>query len=83
MILDEATASLDSKSEEVIQKSIANLIKNKTVIAIAHRLSTLDIMDRILVMKNGRIIEDGSQKELLKQKGAYYELYTNQNDKFY
>jgi len=83
LILDEATASLDSKSEEVIQKSIANLIKNKTVIAIAHRLSTLDIMDRILVMKNGRIIEDGSQKELLKQKGAYYELYTNQNDKFY
>jgi len=83
LILDEATASLDSKSEEVIQKSIKNLIKNKTVIAIAHRLSTLDIMDRILVMKNGRIIEDGSQKDLLNEKGAYYDLYTNQNDKFY
>jgi len=83
LILDEATASLDSKSEEVIQSSIENLIKNKTVIAIAHRLSTLDIMDRILVMKNGEIVEDGSQKELLNKKGAYYELYTNQNDKFY
>ena len=83
LILDEATASLDSKSEEVIQNSIENLIQNKTVIAIAHRLSTLDIMDRILVMKKGKIVEDGSQKELLNKKGAYFELYTNQNDKFY
>lgn len=83
LILDEATASLDSESEQIIQKSIENLIKDKTVIAIAHRLSTLNIMDRIIVMDKGQIIEDGSHKQLIKDKGTYYQLWQHQSDNFY
>lgn len=83
LILDEATASLDSKSETIIQKSVENLIKDKTVIAIAHRLSTLNIMDRIIVMQNGQIIEDGTHKQLLNNKGIYYQLWQHQSDNFY
>lgn len=83
LILDEATASLDSESEQIIQKSIQNLIKDKTVIAIAHRLSTLNIMDRIIVMDKGQIIEDGSHKQLIKDKGIYYQLWKHQSDNFY
>ena len=83
LILDEATASLDSESEQIIQKSIENLIKHKTVIAIAHRLSTLNIMDRIIVMDKGQIIEDGSHKQLIKDKGTYYQLWQHQSDNFY
>lgn len=83
LILDEATASLDSESEQIIQKSIQNLIKDKTVIAIAHRLSTLNIMDRIIVMDKGQIIEDGTHKKLIKDKGTYYQLWQHQSDNFY
>jgi len=83
LILDEATASLDSESEQIIQKSIQNLIKDKTVIAIAHRLSTLNIMDRIIVMDKGQIIEDGSHKQLIKDKGTYYQLWQHQSDNFH
>jgi len=83
LILDEATASLDSESEQIIQQSIQNLIKDKTVIAIAHRLSTLNIMDRIIVMNKGQIIEDGSHEKLIKDKGMYYQLWKHQSDNFY
>ena len=79
LILDEATSALDSKSEQYIQKSLKQLMKGKTVIAIAHRLSTLKEMDRLVVMDNGRIIEEGSHDALLKQKGAYYAFYQLQN----
>lgn len=78
LILDEATSALDSKSELHIQKSLANLMKNKTVIAIAHRLSTLREMDRILVFDHGRIVEEGSHLSLLRKKGHYYKFYNMQ-----
>ncbi len=72
LILDEATSSLDSESEQLIQKALDVLIKDKTVIVIAHRLSTIMKMDRILVVKDGHIIENGSHKELLQQKNGLY-----------
>lgn len=82
LIFDEATSALDSKSEQHIQKSLAALMKNKTVIAIAHRLSTLREMDRILVFSKGKIIEQGSHNSLLRKKGTYYKLYNMQADGF-
>ena len=78
LIFDEATSALDSRSEKHIQKSLNNLMKNKTVIAIAHRLSTLREMDRILVFDKGRIVEQGSHAALLRKKGIYYRLYNMQ-----
>jgi len=78
LIFDEATSALDSQSERLIQKSLHNLMKGKTVLAIAHRLSTLREMDRILVFDNGKIIESGSHNQLLKNKGVYYKLYNMQ-----
>jgi ABC-type multidrug transport system fused ATPase/permease subunit len=79
LILDEATSALDSDSEMFIQKSLKKLMKGKTVIAIAHRLSTLKEMDRLVVMDKGKIIEEGSHEQLLKRKGAYYKFYQIQS----
>ncbi|MEE6206729.1 MAG: ABC transporter ATP-binding protein [Alphaproteobacteria bacterium] len=79
LILDEATSALDSESEQYIQKSLKKLMKGKTVIAIAHRLSTLKEMDRLVVMDNGKIIEEGAHEKLLKTKGAYYRFYQMQS----
>ncbi len=78
LVLDEATSSLDSLSESYIQKSIAKLIKNKTVIAIAHRLSTLKNMDRIIFIEDGKIIEDGTIKQLLSKKTKFKEFWNMQ-----
>lgn len=79
LILDEATSSLDSESEFLIQDALNNLMKNKTVIVIAHRLSTIMKMDRILVLKGGKIIEEGTHQSLLKQsKGLYKQLWNLQ-----
>ena len=78
LVFDEATSALDSESEKHIQKSLRRLMKNKTVIAIAHRLSTLQEMDRILVFKGGKIVEEGSHQQLLRQKGLYAKLYKMQ-----
>lgn len=75
MILDEATSSVDSNSEEKIQKALKDLVKDKTSITIAHRLSTVKNSDRIYVLKGGKIKESGSHDELLEQKGLYYDLY--------
>lgn len=81
LILDEATSALDSESELAIEKALKNIIKNKTVIAIAHRLSTLKNMDRIIVLDKGKIIENGTQQELLKDKNSrFYQLYKLQSD---
>ena len=81
LILDEATSALDSKAEIMIEKALQNIIKDKTVIAIAHRLSTLRSMDRIIVLENGKIIEEGSIDELLKNKsGTFHKLYQLQNN---
>ena len=79
LILDEATSSLDSDSEVYIQQTLKKIMKNKTVIAIAHRLSTLKDMDRIIVLEKGKIIENDAPKNLFKNKdGIFYKLYHQQ-----
>ena len=83
LILDEATSALDSESERLIQDSLKQLMKGKTVIAIAHRLSTIAHMDRLIVMKDGEIVEDGTHDELLKiKKGHYAHLWSMQSGGF-
>jgi ATP-binding cassette subfamily B protein len=72
VLLDEATSSLDTESEQSIQEGLARLFRGRTVIAIAHRLSTLDSFDRIVVLDRGRIVEDGSPPRLLQKKGGVY-----------
>ncbi len=78
LILDEATASLDSVTEKTIQENLDRAMGRKTVIAIAHRLSTIAHLDRILVFDQGRIVEDGSHDSLLARKGFYHRLWTMQ-----
>ena len=78
VILDEATSSLDTESEQSIQEALSRLFKGRTVIAIAHRLSTLDSFDRIVVLDKGRIIEDGAPRLLLQSRGAYSRMYGRQ-----
>jgi subfamily B ATP-binding cassette protein MsbA len=75
LILDEATASLDSKSEQLLQEALYSIIKNRTVFIIAHRLSTLRNVDRIIVLMNGKISEEGTHQELFDKKGDYYRLW--------
>ena len=78
IILDEATSNVDTRTEELVQKAMDKLMKNKTSFIIAHRLSTIKNADLILVMKDGNIIESGNHEELLKQGGFYSELYNSQ-----
>lgn len=80
LIFDEATSSLDSESEKYIQNSLKTLMKNKTVVAIAHRLSTLREMDRIIVLEKGKIVEEGTHLSLLRKKGRYAKLFKMQSD---
>jgi ATP-binding cassette, subfamily B, bacterial len=82
LLLDEATSALDSESETAVQKALLNLMQNRTVIAIAHRLSTLRAMDRIIVMDKGKITEDGTHEELLEKKGLYASLWSHQASGF-
>lgn len=77
-ILDEATSSIDTETEVVIQHAIENVLKEKTSFIIAHRLSTIVSCDRILVIKRGNVVEEGTHQELLDMKGYYHTLYTNQ-----
>ena len=81
LILDEATSSVDTRTEEVVQKAMDKLTKGRTSFIIAHRLSTIKNADLILVMKDGNIIEQGNHKELLKKKGFYADLYNSQFEK--
>tara|TARA_R110002072_G_scaffold149250_2_gene297045 strand:- start:382 stop:2148 length:1767 start_codon:yes stop_codon:yes gene_type:complete len=78
IILDEATSSLDTESESLIQKSLSELVKDRTTIVIAHRLSTIKKADQILVIEAGNIAERGTHDELIEAKGRYYDLYTYQ-----
>ena len=82
LVLDEATSALDSEVEAAIQEQLANLMTGKTVIAIAHRLSTIAAMDRLVIMDEGRVIEEGSHAELLRRGGLYAELWRRQSGGF-
>jgi subfamily B ATP-binding cassette protein MsbA len=78
LILDEATSALDTDSERYIQSALEGLIKDRTTFVIAHRLSTVEKADRILVMEAGRIVEQGSHAKLLKRSGRYAQLYNQE-----
>jgi subfamily B ATP-binding cassette protein MsbA len=78
VILDEATSNLDTESEALIQKSLNQLVKDRTTVVIAHRLSTIKKADQILVIETGKIVERGNHDDLIAQKGRYYDLYTYQ-----
>ena len=78
LVLDEATSALDTESERKVQKALENLMKNRTTIVIAHRLSTIKNADRIIVMQNGRLVEEGSHDALLQQGGVYGGLHSMQ-----
>ena len=78
LILDEATSSIDTHTEILVQKGIEALLSERTSFVIAHRLSTIQNADRIFVINDGGIVEQGSPKELMEKKGAYYNLYMAQ-----
>lgn len=83
LVLDEATSALDSETERTIQKSFETLSRGRTTIAIAHRLSTLRNMDRIIVLDKGVIVEEGTHNQLLRKKGKYYNLWKMQSGGFF
>ncbi len=78
MILDEATSAVDTETEKEIQRALDNLVRGRTTIAIAHRLSTLRKADRLVVMDKGVVVEEGSHDELIAAEGAYWRLYEAQ-----
>ena len=78
LILDEATSSIDTRTEIRIQKAFNKMMKGRNTFIVAHRLSTIKEADIILVMNNGKIIEQGNHQQLLEQKGFYYNLYNSQ-----
>lgn len=79
LVLDEATANIDTETEELIQNALSKMRKGRTTLAIAHRLSTIQDADLILVMHRGRIVERGNHQQLLAKKGLYYKMYLLQN----
>ncbi|MFN7524752.1 MAG: ATP-binding cassette domain-containing protein, partial [Aphanizomenon sp.] len=80
LILDEATSALDSLSERLIQESLEKLSVGRTVIAIAHRLSTIAKADKVVVLEQGKIVEQGPYQELLQQRGKFWQYYQIQNE---
>ena len=82
LVLDEATSALDSESEALIQEALSNLMKGRTSIVVAHRLSTIAGLNTIVVLSNGEIVEQGSHHELLKSGGAYAKLWSRQSGAF-
>ncbi len=83
LVLDEATSALDSESESAIQSALSNLMEGRTSIVIAHRLSTVANLDRIIVLKDGKIVEQGTHVELLKRNGEYQKLWSHQSGAFF
>jgi ATP-binding cassette subfamily B protein len=79
LILDEATADLDTQTEKMIQQSLEKMRKNRTTLIVAHRLSTIQSADLILVLDHGKIIERGTHQQLLAMHGHYYEMYQLQH----
>ena len=82
LLLDEATSALDSEVEAAIQASLYRLMEGKTVVAIAHRLSTIAAMDRLIVLDQGRIVEEGDHASLLARNGLYARLWAHQSGGF-
>ena len=78
LLLDEATSALDAESESSIQKSLTTLCENKTTLIIAHRLSTVMNADKIIVIENGHVVEQGNHNDLINKKSVYYALYNSQ-----
>ena len=78
LILDEATSSIDTRTEQKIQEAFRQMMQGRTTFIVAHRLSTIRGADRILYLENGRVLEQGSHKELLEKNGAYARLYYSQ-----
>ena len=76
LILDEATSSIDTRTEKIVQDGMDKLMEGRTVFVIAHRLSTIKNSDVIMVLEQGRIIERGNHDELIERRGKYYQLYT-------
>ena len=81
LVLDEATSSLDNISEKIVQESLKKASKHQTTIVIAHRLSTIEHADKIVVLDNGRVVEEGKHNELFKKGGFYFDLYQQQKEK--
>ena len=81
--MDEATSHVDTETEELIQDALINLMKGRTTIAVAHRLSTIQNADKIILIHRGRIREMGNHQELLSKRGLYYNLYRLQYDPEY
>jgi ABC-type multidrug transport system fused ATPase/permease subunit len=75
LILDEATSSLDIPSERLVQSALRTLLRDRTAVIIAHRLSTVEIADRVLVLEEGRIVEDGAPRDLIADAGRYHDLH--------
>ena len=82
LVLDEATSSLDSESEKYIQEGLWELMKGKTTLVVAHRLSTIKHLDRIVVLDDGHIVEDGTHDELIEKNGLYARLWKHQSGEF-
>ncbi len=80
LILDEATSSIDTRTEKLIQEGMDALMYGRTTVVIAHRLSTVRNSDCIMILEQGRIIERGTHQELLDKKGRYYQLYTGSTE---
>jgi ATP-binding cassette subfamily B protein len=78
LILDEATSSVDTESEAIIQEALKKLLEHRTALIIAHRLSTIRDVDRVIVIERGHIAEIGTQEELIAQRGLYFQLYRHQ-----
>ena len=80
MLLDEATASLDAENETIVQEAISNATKGKTVIVIAHRMRTIENADKVIVLNEGKVVEEGNPQELIKKNGQFAKMVSLQKE---